>query len=287
MPEDALRQKQPRNPVTMRRGELLNMFNPFNPMFTTDSRDPIRTVSASNLERFQQASPSLACTVCCLSVVEVPLSCGDAVRELCALGILSLQQHRQVKRNLRGAVGASAAVTRLFWVHDGTEVHRRGSRRRWLRQHATAQPAPRSRPHATASAIRRESPSLRPPPRHRARQQCADGDAVASGHVHHRASASAAGARSPDSSPPSLLHSDRAQKRASGTAHARERGRMENCPACGGGGARHNAQDAWSRSFRLHEVRTIPCAPTAACGFVGCRGLALVLAERSSNRGMG
>jgi hypothetical protein len=74
--------------------------------------------------------------------------------------------------------------------------------------------------------------------------------------------------RALDFSPPSLLHSDRAQQRASGTAHARERGRTEKCPACGGVGVRTNAQDAWSRSFPLHQVRTMPCAMTGACVFV-------------------
>jgi hypothetical protein len=59
LPDGVMGQTQPRNPVGMRRGELLNMFNPFNPMFATDSSDSIRTVSASNHARFQQARPSL------------------------------------------------------------------------------------------------------------------------------------------------------------------------------------------------------------------------------------
>ena len=54
LPEGAMRQQQPRNPLGMRRGELLNLFNPFNPMFATDSSDPIRTTTASNHARFQQ-----------------------------------------------------------------------------------------------------------------------------------------------------------------------------------------------------------------------------------------
>lgn len=134
-------------------------------------------------------------------------------------------------------VGASAAVTWLFRVHEGTDVHGGWRGRRWLRQHAAAYAASGSRPYATASAVRGGSPRLRPPPRHRARRQRAD-DNVAIGHVHHRTGASATGACSLDSSPPFLPHigQRRAQEseRDDARARARENGELPRMRRCGG-----------------------------------------------------